>query len=128
MILLTLLLQGLTLPYLIKRSGLFENLDEQSEEETKQKIKKDLTAFTLDLLKKKQQEGLFEDNSLLQMIDLWQKKMNQPENFKMTPESKQYYLDLLEKQRQYLAALNKDPQLDESLIPVSDLSDRSGRK
>ena len=42
--------------------------------------------------------------------------MNQPENFKMTPESKQHYLDLLEKQRQFLASLNKDPQLDEGLL------------
>lgn len=34
----------------------------------------------------------------------------------MTAEAKQNYLEMLEGQRQFLAGLNKDPELDESII------------
>ncbi len=115
-ILLTLLIQGLTLPYFIKRSKLFDNSDELSEEETKLKIRNKLAVYTVNLLKENQQKGLFKDAHLLRMVEQWENKMNQPENFKMTAEAKQNYLDVLENQRKFLAGLNKDPQLDESII------------
>ncbi len=50
------------------------------------------------------------------MVSQWENKVKQPENFKMTVEAKQNYLELLESQRQFLAGLNKDPELDESII------------
>ena len=115
-ILLTLLIQGLTLPYFIKRSKLFDSFDDLSEEETTLKIKNELAVYTVQLLKEKQQKGLFKDPLLLRMIDQWEIKINQPDNFKMSAEAKQNYLEVLEDQRKFLAGLNKDPQLDEDII------------
>jgi Na+/H+ antiporter len=115
-IFLTLVLQGLTLPYFIKRSRLFGDSGEQSEEQVNLKIKNELLTFTVNLLRKKQQEGELKDHHLLRMMEQWEKKMNDPEDYKMTPEVKQHYLDLLEKQRVFLTSLNKDPQWDENLI------------
>ncbi len=115
-ILLTLLIQGLTLPYFIKQSKLFDSFDDLSEEETTSKIKNELAVYTVQLLKEKQQKGLFKDPHLLRMIDQWENKINQPENFKMSAEAKQNYLEVLEDQRKFLAGLNKDPQLDEDII------------
>lgn len=115
-ILLTLLLQGLTLPYLIRRSRLFENSSEQPEDEARLKIKNALVVYTVGLLKQKQEQGSWKDAHLLRMIEQWEKKMHQPDNFRMTPEAKRQYLALLESQRRFLASLNNDPDLDESLI------------
>lgn len=115
-ILLTLVTQGLTLPYLIKRSNLFENSAELPEEETKLKIKNELAIYTVKLLKEKQQKGLFKDAHLLRMLDQWENKINQPENFKMSPEVKQHYLEVLEDQRKFIAELNKDPEIDDNII------------
>ena len=115
-ILLTLLIQGLTLPYFIKRSKLFDSFNEVPEEETKLTIRNELAIYTVKLLKEKQQKGLFKDPHLLRMIDQWENKINQPEHFKMSAEAKKNYLLVLEDQRKFLAGLNKDPKLDESLI------------
>jgi len=115
-ILLTLLIQGLTLPYFIKRSKLFENFNEVPEEEIKLKIKNKLALYTVNLLREKQQEGLFKDAHLLHMLAQWEKKIEQPENFKMTPEAKQHYLEVLDSQRKFVAGLNKDPELDENVV------------
>lgn len=115
-ILLTLLVQGLTLPYFIKRSKLFDNSDELPEEKTKLKIKNELAVYTVKLLKEKQQKGLFKDAHLLRMIDQWENKITQPDNFKMSAAAKQNYLEVLEDQRKFLAGLNKYPELDENII------------
>lgn len=115
-ILLTLLLQGLTLPYFIKRSRLFENVDEISEEETKLKIKNELAHFTVNFLREKQQQGTFNEPHLLHMVAQWEQKLKQPDNLKMSKAGKQHYLELLESQRQFLEALNKEDGLDENMI------------
>ena len=59
---------------------------------------------------------MFKDAHLRRMLDQWENKINQPENFKMSGEAKQNYLDVLEDQRKFLAGLNKDAVLDESII------------
>ncbi len=115
-ILLTLLIQGLTLPYLIRRSKLFETSNEITEEEAKLKLKNDVAVYTVALLKEKQENGLFNDPHLKRMLSQWEGKIKQPENFKMTAETKQHYLEVLESQRTFLAGLNRDPDLDESII------------
>jgi hypothetical protein len=61
-------------------------------------------------------KGLNSDPHLLRMIEQWEHKINQPEKFKLSDESKQNYLDLLEQQRVFLDELNKDPELDEDII------------
>ncbi len=115
-ILLTLLLQGLTLPYFIRRSGLFENPDDAPEDATKLKIKNELAVYTVNMLKEKHDQGLFRDPHLLRMVEQWEHKIKQPENFKMTDEAKEHYLEVLDNQRKFVESLNKDPQIDENII------------
>jgi CPA1 family monovalent cation:H+ antiporter len=115
-ILLSLLIQGLTLPYFIKRSKLFDNLDEVPDEEIKLKIKNELAVYTVKLLREKQQQGLFTDAHLIRMLEQWENKIGQPENFKMNAETKQHYLQVLDKQRKFVVGLNKDAQYDEDII------------
>ena len=115
-ILLTLLVQGLTLPHFIKRSKLFEGLDELSEDEAKLKVRNELAVHTLRLLKAKHEQGQYKDFHLQRMIEQWEHKLSQPENMKMTEETRRNYLELLENQRIFLTGLNKDPSLDEEII------------
>ncbi|MFT3909331.1 MAG: Na+/H+ antiporter [Ferruginibacter sp.] len=115
-ILLTLLIQGLTLPYLIKRSGLFNSFNGLPEEEIKLKIRNGLGVHTVRLLKEKHEAGQYKDPHLQRMLNMWEDKLSQPENLRMSDEAKQNYLELLENQRKFLADLNKDPELDEELI------------
>ncbi len=114
-ILLTLLLQGLTLPYFIRRSKLF-NFGEIPEEEIRQKIKSELALYTVQLLREKQQQGLYNEPHLLLMLEQWEHKIQRPENFKLSAEAKQHYLEVLDSQRKFIISLNKDPQFDENNI------------
>lgn len=115
-ILLTLLLQGLTLPYFIKRSGIFDASLEQKEEEAKLKLKNQLVVETVRLLKERHSKGLHEDAHLRRMIEQWEHKISHPEHLKMSETSKQTYLELLEEQRRFLALLNKDPEIDDQIV------------
>jgi NhaP-type Na+/H+ or K+/H+ antiporter len=115
-ILLTLLIQGLTLPYIIKRSFFTSHSNELPEENTKWEVREKLAKETVKLLKELHAKGLNSDPHLLRMIEQWEHKINQPEKFKLSDESKQNYLDLLEQQRIFLDELNKDPELDEDII------------
>lgn len=115
-ILLTLLIQGLTLPHFIKRSKIFEFSNDMPEEEAKLKVRNELAVHTLRLLKEKHEQGNYKDPHLQRMIEQWEHKLNQPENMKISGETKKNYLELLENQRQFLAELNKDPSLDEEII------------
>lgn len=113
-ILLTLLLQGLTLPYLIRRSHVFDTLGESNEEVMKLKIKDQLVRETVRLLKEK--ENIHEDSYLRHMMEQWEHKISQPDRLKMSETTKQTYLELLESQRMFLAKLNKDPEINDQLI------------
>jgi len=115
-ILLTLLIQGLTLPHFIKRSKLFEGLDELNEEDAKLKVRNELAVHTLRLLKAKHEQGQYKDTHLQRMIEQWEHKISQPENMKISEETRRNYLELLENQRKFLTGLNKDPSLDEEII------------
>ena len=116
-ILLILLVQGLTLPYFIKRSRLFEAVDgAPDDEETKLKIKNELAVFTVTLLKEKHQQGLFKDPHLVHMVEQWERKIKQPDKFNMSAEARQHYLEVLDSQRKFLERLNKDNNLDETFI------------
>lgn len=115
-ILLTLLIQGLTLPYLIRRSNLYSHNGEAKEEELKKKLKALLVAETVRLLKEARDNGLSEDPHLQRMLTQWEHKLSQAEHMHLTETSKQNYLRLLDDQREFLASLNKDPELPDELI------------
>ncbi|MBL7930882.1 MAG: Na+/H+ antiporter [Bacteroidia bacterium] len=113
-ILLTLLLQGLTLPYFIKRSHVFDSLGETNEHAMKIKVKDHLVRETVRLLKER--KDIENHNYLQHMMQQWEHKINQPEHLRMSEETKLIYLELLENQRLCLAELNKDPDIDDQVV------------
>jgi len=115
-ILLTLLVQGLTLPYFIKRSRLFEITNEPPDEEAKTKLKAGLRQHTYHFLKDKYEHELKGHGGLQKILQHWEEKMNDGNNSPMNDKLKAIYLQMLESQRQYLADQNKDIHIDEDII------------
>jgi CPA1 family monovalent cation:H+ antiporter len=117
-ILLTLLIQGLTLPYFIRRINMMNHTHELPEAEAKLKVKGLLVAETIRLLKITQQKDAYKNNHYLQRItEQWEDKISQPENLKMDDSTKEAYLELLEQQRLFLIELgSKDPEIHDEII------------
>ncbi|CAL1518856.1 Na+/H+ antiporter [Chitinophaga sp. MM2321] len=116
-ILLTLLIQGLTLPYLIRKIQI-PNLDETlSEEEVYHTIRIQLAENALIHLKTHYSEQLSNQPVLQQMARKWEQNMAIADNELMAEECKLVYLDILNQQRQWLIQKNNDEKtLDEEII------------
>ena len=115
-ILLTLLLQGLTLPYFIKRSRLFEITNEPPDEETRTKLKAGLHQHSYRFLKDKYEHECNGHGGVQKMLQQWEAKINDGNNGLMNDTMKTIYLQMLESQRQYLVEQNKDIHIDEEII------------
>lgn len=115
-ILLTLLIQGLSLPYFIKRSGLFDPFMEESEETAKQKLKQGLREHTHQFLKDKHTNELPNHPGMQKLLQHWEEKTKASNDEWMNTQTKIIFLEMLESQRQYLANLNKNPTIDEEII------------
>jgi len=115
-ILLTLLLQGLTLPYFIKRSRLFEITNEPPDEEAIRNLKQGLRHHSFHFLKDKYDHELNGHDGLQKMLKHWETKMNSGDDEGMNNKMKKIYLQMLESQRQYLVQQNKDIHIDEEII------------
>ena len=114
-IILTLLVQGLTLPYILKRTGSFMNVEDDSDKVLK-KIRKELYAHSINVLKNKYSEYLTRKPLLADMLRQWEHKMQVTDDEIMDTEHRRIYLELLEYQRSFLIEKNKDPELDEEII------------
>jgi Na+/H+ antiporter len=116
-ILLTLLLQGLTLPYFIKRSRLFDGIfDEEAEALSKQKMKHGLKEHVHQFLKNKYEKELDDQPTMEKLVKQWEEKTKAIEGTAMNKKTKAIFVEVLEAQRQYLSELNKDANIDEELI------------
>lgn len=118
-IFLTLVVQGLTLPYLIKNSNVFDNrlLIDSSEEEQERKIKSGLRREMHTFLKHKYDNGHLQNSIVLQkMMQHWEENERADDDDWMNEETKQVYIASLEAQRSYLSELNKQPDIDEDLV------------
>lgn len=116
-ILLTLLIQGLTLPYFIKRSRLFdESTNEKSEEETRKQMKLGLKKHVYDFLKDKYENELNGHAGLQLFLKHWEEKSKASDDSWMNEKTKAIFLEMLEVQRKYLTELNKDPKINEEII------------
>lgn len=115
-ILLTLVVQGLTLPYLIRKSRLFEVSpdNQESEEEMKLKMKRGLKAHVHQFLKNKYE--LSGNAAMEKFIQQWEERSKAADDSWMNAKTKVIFLEMLESQRAYLTELNKDPKIDEELI------------
>jgi NhaP-type Na+/H+ or K+/H+ antiporter len=116
-ILVTLLLQGLTLPYIINRVQLLSSFQlESKEEEMKHKMKLGLRQHVYQFLKQKHDNGLQDHVGMQRMLKQWEEKSNAADDDWMDEKTKTIFLEMLESQRHYLVELNKDPSFDEELI------------
>lgn len=116
-ILLTLVVQGLTLPYLIRKIRL-PNLDKAiSEDEVYHTIRKQLAEHALLHLKTNYMEQINNQPVLQQMAHKWEQTQTIAGDELMAQECKIVYLDILNQQRQWLHQKNNDEKmLDEEII------------
>jgi CPA1 family monovalent cation:H+ antiporter len=113
----TLLLQGLTLPYLIKRVRLPAWNDYLPEEEAVHVIKKGLAQCTLAHIDTNFSDHLSSDIHLQQISVKWKAVSGNTSEAAMRRESKNIHLNILELQRQWLLSKNKtDDKIDEEII------------
>ncbi|MFA9191816.1 Na+/H+ antiporter [Flavobacterium sp. FZUC8N2.13] len=116
-ILLTLLIQGLTLPYFIKKIKFTTIDDSLSREEVYNNIRQELAEFAVNYLKTNYNEQVENSSALQHLILKWEQHSNGIYDESIAIELKDIYLDLLNKQRQWLTNKNKEDQsLDESII------------
>ncbi|GAB3524813.1 cation:proton antiporter [Emticicia fontis] len=116
-ILLTLVVQGLTLPYLIRRmASVNEMFRVESDEETRQKMKQGLKQHVYEVLKNKYENELNGHAGMEKFLKHWEERTKAADDSWMNEKTKVIFVELLESQRQYLTELNKDPQIDEEII------------
>ncbi|MCF0072974.1 Na+/H+ antiporter [Dyadobacter sp. CY261] len=116
-ILSTLLVQGLTLPYIIRRGRLLEGIaNEESEELTRQKMKRGLKQHVYEFLKNKYENEPNGLGGMEKFLRQWEERAKATEDSWMNEKTKAIFVELLETQRQYLVELNKDPKIDEEII------------
>ena len=112
-ILLTLVVQGLSLPLLIKSVKFPDFNDHMPNELARIKIKKALAQASL---KFKKEKFVGDEHFLFQKLEeVWNFEL-ESENFEISDETRQRYFEILEEQRKALCELNKDPKIDEEVI------------
>lgn len=116
-ILLTLLVQGLTLPYLIERGRLFKDFEDgEQEDKNRRRIKQELKQHAYHFLKNKHEKELQGHAGIERMLKHWEEKINTDNDEWMSEKNKLIFIEVLESQRQYLSELNKDISIDEDMI------------
>lgn len=116
-ILLTLVVQGLTLPYFIRHSGLFDqSASEEMEGQTRQTLKQGLKQHVYGFLKNKYENELNGLAGMERFLKKWEERSKASDDSWMNEKTKTIFLEMLESQRQYLVELNKDPSVDEDIV------------
>jgi len=110
-ILSTLLLQGLTLPYLIKRINFPDFGDSSPEEETENRIRREMADYALLHLKTNYNDELNRQPFLRQLASKWEHKVQPDNETTLAEEARTVYLDLLDQQRKWLLKKNTEEEL-----------------
>lgn len=111
-ILLTLVVQGLTLPFLIRRFRPFEGLaTDDRDRDILVKIRDDLKNHTHDFLASR-----VDPEHREKLLKMWEERSKTTEGSGMDEKKKALFLELLDSQRRFLSALNSDPEIDEGVI------------
>lgn len=118
-ILLTLIVQGLTLPYFIRKLKMMTPEMEAQEKQQYKLLKYEMTAFALEQLKNQYGKALEEQPLLQKIADKWEASKMLTEDTEMTAEGKIIYLNILRQQRKWLIQRNiKDANLDEAIVRI----------
>ena len=125
-IIVTLIVQGLTLPWLIKKLNVEEDKPAiLSENEQEELIQKKITQFSLNYLEEKFKQEGFQNKHLKNMqsrlkieMDFFNREIEETENAHQNSrnEYQQIYLELLEHQRKLLVEINQHDEYDEEII------------
>lgn len=116
-ILLTLLIQGLTLPYFIRKMKLDDFDNALPSDEVNNILRQELAEHALNYLKTNYNDQIETNASLQHLIQKWEQHSKGIDNESVGKDLKVIYLDLLHQQRQWLRKRNKeDKSLDESII------------
>lgn len=116
-ILVTLVLQGLTLPTLIRKLRLPNYGDHLPEEETERLIREQLALHALTYLTKHHQAELGNNLTLRQLASKWEQQVKAEEHLFLPQEVKGIYLRILDGQRQLLRDKNKQQErIDEEIV------------
>ncbi len=116
-ILLTLIVQGLTLPYLIRRFKLMTTEEEQEEQRVYNDIKHELAEFALNHLEDNYGDEIKEQPILKKIANKWKESKLLTEDTDMSSDLKAIYLNIISHQRKFLVKKNKkDAGIDERII------------
>lgn len=116
-IILTLFVQGLTLPLFLKRVNLFDMMPEkESEEQANLRLRKEIWQFSLTHVQEKYGDKLEGNAHLAKTLVHWQQKLEAADDELLRHDHRDMYLKLLDAQRQFLVTKNKDETLDEELV------------
>lgn len=116
-ILLTLVIQGLTLPYFVKKMQFDNTEDTVSRDEAYNQLRQELREYALNYLKTTYSAQVKDDVALQQLIQKWEHLNKTIDDDPIGIDIKVIYLDLLNKQRKWLRNRNKEDQsFDESII------------
>jgi CPA1 family monovalent cation:H+ antiporter len=115
-IVLSLLVQGLSLPFVIRRVNMPDPDYEASPEERDLQVRKQLTEFGLAFLEKEYPDKLKSNPLLRQLSNRLSTDDEQLQGRAIQEEYKHIYLKMLKKQRQYLLRLNRSLTTDEEII------------
>jgi len=114
-ILLTLLLQGLTLPFLIRKTKVFDDPNEMPEEESMKQLRKELMEASLAMLREKHQSRA-ETNAGIRAWLMHMEQKATPDESLLNKEVRAIHLEMLEFQRAFLAKKNRETTLNEDHI------------
>ena len=115
-ILLTLVVQGLTLPVFIRRSRVFEVVEEEPVEIARQKLRDGLLEHTRKFLINKNENEWKDLAGMEKLLEHWEEKSKAFNEDGMSKKTKKIFLEMLEAQRGYLTQINKDPTINEEII------------
>jgi len=116
-ILLTLTIQGLTLPYIIKKAKLRELDYPQPDEEVENFLERELHKIALDYMQHNFSESERRGKNCQSVMGYLQEQLKEDKEFQFNTKSKEMYLQIIELQRGHLINLNKStPTLNEDIV------------
>lgn len=117
-ILLTLVIQGLTLPYLIKKTNPFKGYinEEENHQSSKIKMKLGLKSHVYTFIKDNYESQHPDDPAMQRILKYWEDQSKVQDISWMNGVSKKMLLEIFSQQRIYLTNLNKEEEYDEELI------------
>ena len=113
----TLVFQGLTLPFIIKKINLPEFDDHLPENETEKFILKELAKNSLEYINSNYKSEIENNRTLRHYVSHWEERLESEENMKVPDHIRDIYLNVLEQKRKLLFKINNEnPKINEDII------------